>query len=525
METKNESPISNTYDTSLASEEPLIETKPAPYLDVAKLLEKQGDFGNFQFKVLVYCILASVAGSLCTLILPFVMMEPDFKCRTSTGALYDCNQQHACSNEFGYELVIKMQSLVTRYEAYCDNRWMKIWGQSIIFFFSSLIAAIMPNLMERLGRKAIFTSCAIINFIVILLLFIVDDYWIIIGVFTILFATYFVIFGNFYVYSTEVFNGKWRSFANSIFYFAVYSGRLLFVFGNLFLTDTEGNYWFLLVSSIVFLPLLFLLIETPFFFNKMKKFEDLRKNLKQINRQNNEGKDEVIKENDEYIDQEIDDYVQKVTDLDTSTTVKVEKAEPLFDENLSLCKYIWLMFSITISVVPYYVLYGLIESVPYKLGINNIYVSYSLFLVVTIFINIPLMFILHKIPRKNGNILLVVMLLLCCGAFPLYPLFNLTGPIAQWSQLVITMIAAALGYTQFILICRYVNELFPTKLRVLSMSFVLIFGRMSTFIANFIDPLSEKYNVHPLSFNAVIYLFVLPFFWTYEETLNRKTLN
>lgn len=497
-------------------------------LQVSEILEKLGDFGLFQYSVLILCILVSIATSASPMALSFIMKDPDFMCKDSQGGEYECNQVHACSNPNGYTLKYDIYSLVIKHQLYCTRRWVRVWGQSVLFIISSLLSTIGMFFLEKYGRKLIFRVVTVGIFVFNLLLLVSDSFWFDITVLTFLWAFAYLFFTNFYVYSTEMFNGKWRSVANSTFFLFNYLVKIVYVLINLMISSYYGNYILMIVLGAIFLPLSYFLTETPYYLHKKGDVEALKRNLENINRINNKNKPDIIEENNKMIAYSL--HIEELNEKDLINISVVEigrKAKKtIFNENFTLRSYLAHITLIIISIIPNYIGGALGDNIPYKLGIDNIYVSSALFVSVLVLSNLALMFWLHKIPRKNGNIVSVLILLVFSLIFIVFRVLGIhhSKPI-RYVELALTLVSAGIGMVQFLLISRYVNEVFPTKIRAVSIAFVLEIGRISMFLANIIDPLSEKADVHPFALIGIFYLISLPCFWMYEETLNKPTKN
>ena len=499
-----------------------------PKLQVAQILEKLGEFGRLHYRLLLICILASISASACTATLIFAMKEPTFKCKDSQGYFYECNQAKACSNPFGYTLDYKVTTLVIAYNTYCDRRWMKIWGQSIVFITSSLLSTLLMCLFEKYGRKTIFMIVAVGTTSASLALILVNGFWPAIIFYSILWACAYLFTTNFYVYSTEIFNGKWRSIANSIFFFATYGSKLFFVVINIFFRHYLSNYWLTLVMAIPIIPLTYFLIDTPYYYHKIGDKQRFKENLEYINYVNNYDNPNVLEENKKMISEQlcIENLTEKELAEESITQTKLESKNKIFDENFTLRNYIYHLMYIIITIIPNYIGSALGETVPYKLGLNNIYISSAAIVVVLIITNIMLIFYLHKIPRRKGSIVCASVLIGIPGIFLLFKILGIQHKLGiKWAEFFIMLFAVVFGMLQFVLISRYINEIFPTKVRAISIALALEVGRTSSFLANLIDPWSEKLDIHPFVIVGMLYIIALPFFFKFEETLHTLTKN
>ena len=497
-------------------------------LQVAEILEKLGEFGRFHYKTLIVCILASIAISTSNAALPFLMKEPTFMCKDQDGNLYECNQEKACVNPTGYQLDYSIHSLVIEHRLYCDRRWIREWGQSLLFILSSFLATFAMFSLERFGRRFIFNVVAVGTLACNILLFFFSNFWIIIIILTFLWAFAYLYFTNFYVYSTEVFNGKWRSVANSTFFVFNYSTKIIYILLNLMISTFYGNYILMTVLGVLFLPLVYFLLETPYYYHRKGDVHALKLNLQYINKNNNFRQPELVAENDKMIAHSLHIENLNEEELHNVSAMEINRKtqKSIFNEEFTRKSYIIHMSLIIIAVIPNFIGGQLGENIPYKLGINNIFISSVLFVTIIIIANFILMFYLHKIPRKKGNIIVVLILISFSVIFVLFAVLGIQHKKSiKLIGLVITLLSTGLGMAQFLLISRYVNEVFPTKIRANSIAFVLQIGRMSMFLVNVIDPLSEKVDVHPFAFLGVLYICSLPCFWRFEETLNKPTKN
>lgn len=501
---------------------------PGRKLQVAEIMEKLGEFGRLHFRLLILCILMSFATYASQFSLAFVMKDPNFMCKRESGELFDCNQEHACKNPYGYRLKTDTESLITEYRLYCTRRWMKVWGQSILFIVSSALSTLMMFVLERFGRRTIFVVVAVTMFATNLTLLISHNFWVIITCFTILWALSYLYNTNFYVYSTEVFNGKWRSVANSTFFFFSNVIKIIYVLLNFTISDYKGNYWLMFGLGCIFLPLVLFIIETPYHFHRVGNVKALKENLEYFNQINNKGQSGKIEENNKIIGHSLN--VETLTQqqlVDVSVQEIDRKAKkPIFNDKITLSNYIIHLILIIITIIPNYVSSALVDTIPTKLGIESIFISSISFSIILLISNFILMFYLHKIPRKRGNIILILVLMIIAIILLLFSVLGIRhDKVAQWAELGLTLISIGFRMLQFLLISRYVNEVFPTKLRAISIAAVLEIGRSSMFIGNYIDILSEKVDVHPFVFIGVLFMLTLPCFLRYEETLDKLTKN
>ena len=501
--------------------------QPEERIRIAEILSKLGEFGRLHKLILISTTLLNIALAGIVLTFPFLLHDPSFEC-VKDGLKFNCNQETACRKDVESTMHYTIHSLVVEYEAYCEGRWLKINGQIIIFVCSSIIATLTMFLMDKRGRRPTFIMVAFLGVISTILLVFVKSWWFIVIAITLLEAISYIMFTNFYIYSTEIFNGKWRSYANS-FFFTVYSlGRIMVVLINLGFTHYTHNYILMSVLIVLFCPLAYFCIETPFHHNRRGNVFELKKTLNKINEGNNHNNPIKIEENTKYIDKYLELTEKTEEELNDISIIEMEKKdkEKLFDDKLTLKVYSKHLIIIVFTIIPNYVGSTLIDTVPDKLGLDNIFISYSAFTVTAILANFVLLSILHKIPRRKGNIIVVIIMVSLCLILVIFKAFEHTNSeFFKWAKLIITIIAYILIVIQFLLINRYTNEVFPTKLRSISISIVLMCGRMSMFIGNLLDPLSEILDIHPFVFVGILYLMTLPLFFKFEETLNQQTKN
>ena len=497
-------------------------------LQVAEIMEKLGEFGRLHYQLLIWCILISLATTANQNAIAFVMQDPVFFCKDDIGGFYECTQERACKNVYGYRLEYDKESIIIDHRLYCDQRWMKIWGESIIFIASSVLSTLLMFIIERFGRKTVFFVVTILTFVFNVILLLSKNYWTVVTCFTMLWALSYLYNTNFYVYSTEVFNGKWRSIANSAFFFFNNVFKIIYVLLCFTISDYKGNYWIMFMLGVLFLPLVFFIVETPYHFHRVGNVKALKENLEYFNAVNNKGKLALIEDNNKIIAHSLKVEAltqQQLVDVSTQEISRKSK-KAVFNDKLTLCNYIFHLTLITITIVPNYVASALTDTIPTKLGISNIYISSIAFAVVYIISNFILIFTLHKIPRKKGNIIIILLLVILSIVLLSFSIIGIHHAKAtRWTELGLTMIGTGLRMAQFLLIQRYVNEVFPTKLRAISIAIVLEIGRSSMFIGNLFDVLADKTDVHPFVYMGTLCLLTLPCFWRYEETLNKPTKN
>ena len=494
---------------------------------IADILLKLGEHGSFQKRMLFYFIMMQFATSGIFNALPFIMHDPLFKCKVN-GEFVKCNGEQACAEGMERKVEHDILSLVVHERAYCDGRWKKIQGQNILFILSSIIAFVVVLVMDKRGRRPLFFVVAGMCIFGSVILIFDPNYWIAILAMSILYSVGYIEFTNLYVYSTEVFNGKWRSFANSLVFAINYTGKWVYVMCNMALDNYYQNYVFIGICTLLFIPWVIGLQESPFIYYRQGDIEGLRQNLYMINKYNNK-KDKLklhdnIKEIDAFI---VEVEKEKAVDNKKSQIeADLKKSNYFFDDQYTFKTYLKHIIVIILSEWPYHIGDSLVTAVPDKLGLDNIYISSTAFLSATVGTNILMVFYLHKIPRRKGNMVIVFIAFIFCLCLLI---FTITGiqhnRFISWVELLITMGFIGLGMAQFLLVNRYTNEVFPTKLRAFSVSLVLLFGRSIMFVGNLIDPLSERVDIHPYVFVGVIYILALPLFMKYKETLHTSTKN
>lgn len=467
-------------------------------------------------------MLIQVASQALLNALPFLMHDPDFLCRQSDGSYAHCTQTEACRTP-DYHIDYKIHSLIIKHKAYCERRWMKITGQNILFVGSSLLMTLIINIMDRNGRRPTFLAVGVLTVLGMAVLLIFENFWVTISAMTVLYAADYILFTNFYVYATEIFGGKWPSFANSAIFFCDNASYILYILVNLFFSHYKQNYYLMTGLIVVLIPLVWLLTETPFHYLRMNDLEGLEKNLLYINEVNNKHDPDLKRENDEFIINKVRPK-GPVERSRSKRNKKEKKREGYFSGELTWFKYVRHMCMLILCIIPNYTITALYSTVPDKLGLDSLFVSAISFSIVSILTYLTLMFTLHRIPRRKGGIIVTLVIILFCAVLLLFALLGVREvSVMPWIELVITMALISLAAVQFLLISRYTTEYFPTKLRALSISLLLLFGRMSMFIGNLADPLSERLGVHPFVFVGLMSIFILPLFWFFEETLNKAT--
>ena len=481
--------------------------------DLAAVLMRLGEFGPYYRRMLISTVTLLTLINSCFILMPFVFLQPTFYCKAADGAISLCNQVKACNNEFGYETRAPYLSVIIKQKIYCDKRWMQETGQSIIFFGSSLLSMIFCFVFNKIGRLPLFKVSFGLSIVFSLILLVSDNYWLIVCCFTIFFTIYFNTFNNFYVYTTEVFLGKWKSIATSLLIFGVGVTKLLCIGLYYIFPDYYTCFILFTLINLSIVPLCYYFVETPFFLYNKGDIDGLRKNLKYINKENNKSDIELITQNDLYIDTMIDSIPEK---KESGVIEKSGKSDLI---QLSIHIII-----IALCIIPHYFLLGLVETIPAKLGINNVYLSSILFAITTTFTCLPMNFVLHKIPRRNGSIFFNGISFLVCMCFLFFSSKQAQESfVSDWIQMILALIAFGLGYVEFLILCRYVSEVFPIQHRITSIVIIMAIGRNGSVFAGYIDELSEKLDIHTFVFVGITYLLILPLLFFFKETINNKS--
>ena len=513
---------------------------------VSRLLLQLGENGKLQKTLLMAGILVCMGACTINFSLSFIFFDSDFECLQDDGSYEECTQDFACNEATAFKFSSDIHSLVQEHDLMCDRRWMKTWGLNIVFIFSAIAFTVIVMVMERYGRKLSFWVVIILTLTGSVLTIIPSNYWVDVVGISIMYAMAYTVLTIFYIYSTEVFNKKWRSIGNAAILLVYYFFRVVYVLINLPITDYKVNYYLMLGFALVLFPFVFFLVESPNFLYRQGDIEGLRKNLKYFNAKNNGNDKELKEENDLLIDRELDNLKEerdrieqdkekeefgKDGDEERSQTQvskqgrleKIEKA-PLFTKELTLWNYTVHITLIILTVIPLYVGDSLIETVPQKLGINDIFIASICFVGAIVISNAIMLCTLHKIKRKKGNLVIVAIIVAICILFFIFNIAKLHEKDSiRLLMFGLTVFVVGLAIAQFLIITRYVNEVFPTALRAISISLVLLFGRMSMFIGNFIDVMAEQTEYHPVIFAGILYVLTSPAYFRYVETVGTLT--
>ena len=126
-------------------------------LQIKEVLEIIGQENRFQYITLIYFCICTMFVATISFAMPFIYYLPKFYCNgQSPDEQYECPQEQACQNPFGYTLDDSVKSAVYIFDLVCENKIKMTRAQNIVFLIPGFGVYIFSILSDIMGRKPIF---------------------------------------------------------------------------------------------------------------------------------------------------------------------------------------------------------------------------------------------------------------------------------------------------------------------------------------------------------------------------------
>ena len=163
-------------------------------------------------------------------------------CIDSLNNQYQCREEVACSNPFGFTTYTSIQSLVTQFEMYCERGYLIELTQGYFITISGLVAFIFGVLSDQIGRRKVFIIgwyFSVIGITVSL----VSENLIVITIGNVLsWAGMNTFFSIIFIYSNEISGGSLRQKSNAVLFFFWAFGEIMINVFNIFIHSYKMNY-------------------------------------------------------------------------------------------------------------------------------------------------------------------------------------------------------------------------------------------------------------------------------------------
>lgn len=492
----------------------------------SNLLKFVGEEKTYQKKLIIIIAFFNFFLAFIYYSIPYIFYVPDFLCYNQEGELYNCESVKACSNEFGYEILAKRRSLVTRFEFYCDKEIEYSNALFVIYTISAFMGFFFTLLSDYYGRSFIL-KCNTFFFLVGTLLLVFSDNFnfITLGL-AMIFSHYDVFFSTIYILINESMGENLRNFTLGMTFFFFGLGNFTFLLMNLLLTDYYLDFIVLfcvLNSGIVFY---FFFKETPFFFYRTKNLKELYNSLNSFMKTNYQNK--FHSKMDSKIKQKLCLSEIKIDKYDTFRIKKIiEFKKTNFSNFFFKLKGHWKnFFSIVIIFSTTAFCSAMFVVSPQYLGVDNLYVNIFL-------LNLSEMsgyFYMAKRAKDMKRKKLIQILFIWCyisslilGSFTIFDIRSFF--YIQISETIITMSVRFLICMVYGILYNFVNELFPTNIRGFCMGFCILFGRIIQGFISYVTVFCIHHNFHPLLFIGVIAFVSNIFLLLLPETLRNGMKN
>ena len=515
---------SNEYKQNL--NEPIIQSKKIN-VDVRELLNLVGNDKTYQKRLFVYYIIAMFAYSFIFNGMQFLFYSPTFNCFRQDGSSYVCPEVEACKNPYKYTVTSKRESLVTRFNLYCDNKYLDTAAKNYIFFFGAASTLFFSILSDFLGRK-LFFSLGTITILFGTLLGLSNDFNMVILGCVLCYISLYLFFTFIYVYTNEVVGANLRSRILPMI-------RLTDFFGLIcinILTIYYTSYQYIFIANLIINGglcfMYFFFVETPFFLERKKDKEPLLQALLKINRINYDN-DKLTRESNEMKLKEIlrprnvslDSFTNEI---EKTTTAEIENIEEkTFISQILNPSNLLKLFQVSCLFMADFVVIGIFMVGIQFLGTDDIQLNITSFALVNglgLFISFNFA---HLIPRKAMTtiyclISIVVSLLLI--------LIEYTGEKDGSVEIGLKMSLSIILYSAsgFVntLLTTYTTELFPTAIRGFGIGIGSLIGRFSFMLGSYFVLLGNEHEINPMCYCLVTGTIGLVCALTLPETLNQK---
>lgn len=117
-------------------------------VQVHTLLEMVGDEGRYQYILMVILCLYNFVYAFIGFFIGYLYYEPKFLCFDANQQSYECSEQAACSNPYGFNIDSPIRSLVTEFNLYCDRSSLKEKTQGFFIVIAGVLAFIFGVLSD-----------------------------------------------------------------------------------------------------------------------------------------------------------------------------------------------------------------------------------------------------------------------------------------------------------------------------------------------------------------------------------------
>lgn len=501
---------------------------------VSELLHHVGDDQRYQKLVLAFLCVFNFFYAFIAFMIPYVFYEPSYHCKRADGTVYLCSMETACANKLGFTTHSAIRSLISENQLYCERRIYLQVAEASFVVIGGFMAFMFAFLSDKIGRKPVFIiSFVLTSFGTFLSLTSTSLTVIVIGnMFS--WSGMDTFFSMVFVYCNEIIGSALRSKSNALLFLCWGLGEVVFNLANLGISDYRTIFF------IQFLPLTvagvgYLFIkESPYWLYKKKKISELFFVLKSIGLENGHKAFEL--EDKLTADLGLDIIITRK--LEESDLIELKPVNPPSGSALAnywkSCSHIgkdrqmlFRLVGVTAITANIYIGYSLALLIPQKIGLANLNLN-GAFLgiseIIGYFFVIPFGNIIPRRFLNFGCALAVIGLDLVLIMIELTsPAWNMST--LKWTQTVVSCMIKMVFCVNYGLIFNYVSELFPTKIRGMTLGICVFFGRFMVVFALISQNLTDYFEINPMIGTIFGSLLVLPITLCLPETLNQGISN
>jgi MFS family permease len=503
-------------------------------IKVADLLKIVGDDERYQ-KLILFCLcLFNFGYALVAFMIPYVFYEPSYLCYDQSRNTSLCSHAEACGNIYGFEIQSSIVSVVTEYKLYCGRRGLLEVSEGFFVVCGGFAAFIFGMISDRIGRKKIFILSYILTIVGTLTALLAPNLTIIVLGNILSWSGMDTFFSMVFIYCNEVIGSSLRSKSNGFLFFSWGLGEIMINVLNIWITNYKVNF------LIQFIPLFFLgatyliLQESPYVLYKLKNIGELYSSLKYIAIMN--------KKDDKIVAAELDKQfaIEKVAagKLDNIDSFRLMRINPNKGGQIKgymrycnkFCKdksILLRLIGVTLITGNIYIGYSISLLIPQRIGLSNIYLN-GIFLGVSEIISYVIAIPIGSIVKRRHLNFMCAALVVVLDVILIILDLSADSLQIQTLHLMQTLISCLIKLVfciNYALIFNYCSELFPTKIRGLTLGICVFFGRVMIIFAFYLQLMTDYFQIHPMIGTIFGCLIVMPISLFMPETVETGISN
>ena len=503
-------------------------------IKVADLLKLVGEDERYQ-KIILFCLcLFNFSYAFIAFMIPYVFYEPTYLCHDQNKNTRICTQLEACGNIYGFEVQSPIISVTSEYKLYCGRRHLLELSEAFFVITGGFAAFLLGMLSDKIGRKKVFLISYVLSVAGTLTAVLAPSLAAIVlgNIFS--WSGMDTFFSMVFIYCNEVIGSDLRSKSIAFLFFSWGLGEIMINVLNIWITHYKWNFFIQLISLAVLGFTYIILQESPYVLYKIKNIRELYTSLKYIGVCNGRDEREIVKQLDQHL------AINKVMaqNLENVDSFRLKRTNPgeanefkgYFRHLKKFCKdksILLRLIGVTLITGNIYIGYSLSLLIPQRIGLKNIYLN-GIFLgvseIISYIIAIPIGSI---VKRRHLNFMCASMIVI----FDLLLIiFDLTSDswnhqALHWMQTLVSCLIKLVFCINYAMIFNYCSELFPTKIRGLTLGLCVFFGRAMIVLAFYLQIMTDYFQIHPMIGTIFGSLIVIPISLFMPETVGTGISN